>query len=64
MGGLQFGVKFKGSNPPSAEEMNSILKALNSSGKDGFEVLKKIKYNDKAEYVLRPDFINTFKMLK
>ena len=30
----------------------------------GLEILKKIKYNDKVEYVLRPDFINTFKMLK
>ena len=30
----------------------------------GLEVLQKIKYSDKAEYVLRPDFINTFKMLK
>jgi len=30
----------------------------------GLEVLQKIKYNDKVEYVLRPDFINTFKMLK
>ena len=29
----------------------------------GLEVLKKIKYMDKTEYVLRPDFINTFKML-
>ena len=29
----------------------------------GIEVLKKIKYMDKTEYVLRPDFINTFKML-
>ena len=29
----------------------------------GPEVLKKIKYMDKTEYVLRPDFINTFKML-
>ena len=29
----------------------------------GFEVLKKIKYMEKTEYVLRPDFINTFKML-
>ena len=28
----------------------------------GLEVLKKIKSNDKSEYVLRPDFINTFKM--
>ena len=30
----------------------------------GLEVLQKIKYNDKVEYVLRPDFINTFKKLK
>ena len=30
----------------------------------GLEVLKKIKYTDKSEYVLRPDFINTLKMLK
>ena len=30
----------------------------------GLEVLQKIKYSDKVEYVLRPDFINTFKMLK
>ena len=30
----------------------------------GLEVLQKIKYDDKVEYVLRPDFINTFKMLK
>ena len=30
----------------------------------GLEVLKKIKYDEKAEYVLRPDFINTFKMYK
>ncbi len=29
----------------------------------GLEVLKKIKYNDKTEYVLRPDFINYFEML-
>jgi len=29
----------------------------------GLEVLKKIKYMEKTEYVLRPDFINTFKML-
>ena len=29
----------------------------------GLEALKKIKYNDKAEYVLRPDFINSFIML-
>jgi len=30
----------------------------------GLKVLQKIKYDDKVEYVLRPDFINTFKMLK
>ena len=30
----------------------------------GLEVLQKVKYNDKVEYVLRPDFINTFEMLK
>jgi|TARA_B100000959_G_scaffold158365_1_gene165978 cyclophilin family peptidyl-prolyl cis-trans isomerase len=30
----------------------------------GLEVLNKIKYNEKSEYVLRPDFINTFKMFK
>ena len=30
----------------------------------GLEVLQKVKYNDKVEYVLRPDFINTFAMLK
>ncbi len=30
----------------------------------GLNVLKKIKYDDKVEYVLRPDFINTFEMLK
>jgi len=29
----------------------------------GIEVLKKIKYSEKTEYVLRPDFINYFKML-
>ena len=29
----------------------------------GIKVLEKIKYLDKSEYVLRPDFINTFKML-
>ena len=29
----------------------------------GINVLEKIKYLDKSEYVLRPDFINTFKML-
>ena len=30
----------------------------------GLEVLQKVKYNDKVEYVLRPDFINTFEMFK
>ena len=30
----------------------------------GLDVLKKIKYNEKVEYVLRPDFINTFQMLE
>jgi cyclophilin family peptidyl-prolyl cis-trans isomerase len=30
----------------------------------GLEILKKIKYDNKVEYVLRPDFINTFEMLK
>ena len=29
----------------------------------GIEVLKKIKNNDKSDYVLRPDFINNFKLL-
>ena len=29
----------------------------------GLEVLKKIKYSETTEYVLRPDFINYFKML-
>ena len=29
----------------------------------GLKVLKKIKYAEKTEYVLRPDFINTFNML-
>jgi cyclophilin family peptidyl-prolyl cis-trans isomerase len=29
----------------------------------GLEVLKKIKYERHSEYVLRPDFINSFKML-
>ena len=29
----------------------------------GLEVIKKIKYSEKTEYVLRPDFINYFKML-
>ena len=28
----------------------------------GIEILYKIKYSHKSEYVLRPDFINTFKM--
>ena len=30
----------------------------------GFKALEKIKHNNKSEYVLRPDFINYFKMLK
>ena len=29
----------------------------------GLEALKKIKYSEKTEYVLRPDFINYFEML-
>tara|TARA_B100000965_G_scaffold155207_1_gene129215 strand:- start:1059 stop:1706 length:648 start_codon:yes stop_codon:yes gene_type:complete len=29
----------------------------------GLEVIKKIKYDEKSEYILRPDFINYFKML-
>jgi cyclophilin family peptidyl-prolyl cis-trans isomerase len=29
----------------------------------GLEVLKKIKYESRSEYILRPDFINSFKML-
>ena len=29
----------------------------------GLEVLKKIKYERRSEYILRPDFINFFKML-
>ena len=29
----------------------------------GIEVLKKIKFLNNSEYILRPDFINTFKML-
>ena len=29
----------------------------------GLEVLREIKYSDKTEYVLRPDFINNFEML-
>ena len=29
----------------------------------GVEVLKKIKYLNNSEYVLRPDFINTFRMM-
>jgi cyclophilin family peptidyl-prolyl cis-trans isomerase len=28
----------------------------------GLEVLKKIKYDRRSEYILRPDFINSFKM--
>ena len=30
----------------------------------GLDVLRKIKFDEKVEYVLRPDFINTFKLLK
>ena len=30
----------------------------------GFDALKKIKLGNKSEYVLRPDFINYFKLLK
>ena len=29
----------------------------------GLEALKKIKYLDKSQYVLRPDFINSLRML-
>ena len=29
----------------------------------GLEALKKIKYLDKSQYVLRPDFINSIRML-
>ena len=29
----------------------------------GLEVIEKIKYDEKSEYILRPDFINYFKML-
>tara|TARA_Y100000816_G_C26010174_1_gene528126 strand:+ start:223 stop:867 length:645 start_codon:yes stop_codon:yes gene_type:complete len=29
----------------------------------GLETLKKIKYSDKSQYVLRPDFINSIRML-
>ena len=29
----------------------------------GLDVLKKIKYESRSEYILRPDFINSFKML-
>ena len=29
----------------------------------GLDVLRKIKNNDKSDYVLRPDFINSFKLL-
>ena len=28
----------------------------------GIEVLEKIKYLDKSEYVLRPDFINSLRL--
>jgi cyclophilin family peptidyl-prolyl cis-trans isomerase len=30
----------------------------------GLEILQKIKYQRHSDYILRPDFINTFKMLK
>ena len=30
----------------------------------GLEILKKIKHQRNSEYILRPDFINSFKMLK
>ena len=30
----------------------------------GLEVLRKIKYLNDSQYILRPDFINTFKMIK
>ncbi len=30
----------------------------------GLDVIKKIKYSEKSEYVLRPDFINYFKLLR
>ena len=30
----------------------------------GISALEKIKFNDQSEYVLRPDFINYFKMLQ
>ena len=30
----------------------------------GLDVLRKVKFDEKVEYVLRPDFINTFKLLK
>ena len=29
----------------------------------GLEALEQIKYLDKSQYVLRPDFINTLRML-
>ena len=29
----------------------------------GLEALKKIKYSDKSQYVLRPDYINSLRML-
>ena len=32
--------------------------------KYGLDVLTKIKYDDKTEYILRPDFIETFRMLR
>ena len=30
----------------------------------GLDALKKIKYDDKNEYILKPDFIENFKMLE
>ena len=30
----------------------------------GIEVLEKVKYSYKSEYILRPDFINTIRMFK
>ena len=32
--------------------------------KFGLDILKKIKTGNKAIYVLRPDYINTFRMLE
>ena len=31
--------------------------------KYGLDVLNKIKYDDKTEYILRPDFIEKFRMI-